>query len=85
MCESNYTRSIAAGRSDGDAVETSMIDHLSTYSTDFLATQKFYDAALGVLGYERNVDMVTEWDQEFPRGDSVRTVSGSSRPSGYAR
>ena len=43
-----------------------MIDHLSTYATDFAATQAFYDAALAALGFERNVNMVTEWDPEFP-------------------
>ena len=43
-----------------------MIDHLSTYATDFEATQRFYDAALAPLGYERNVNMVTEWDEAFP-------------------
>lgn len=45
---------------------TTMIDHLSTYATDFVATQKFYDATLGVLGYDRNMNMVAEWDSEFP-------------------
>lgn len=43
-----------------------MIDHLSTYATDFDASQAFYDAVLGALGYSRNFDMVTEWDREFP-------------------
>jgi catechol 2,3-dioxygenase-like lactoylglutathione lyase family enzyme len=43
-----------------------MIDHLSTYTTDFEAARGFYDAALAALGYERNVEMVMEWDTEFP-------------------
>ena len=43
-----------------------MIDHVSTYATDFAATRAFYDAVLSALGYERNVDMVTEWDPEWP-------------------
>lgn len=43
-----------------------MIDHLSTYATDFDATQKFYDAAFSALGFERNVNMVTSWDPENP-------------------
>ena len=43
-----------------------MIDHLTTYATDFDATQKFYDAVLATLGYERNVNMVAQWDQDFP-------------------
>ena len=28
-----------------------MIDHLSTYATDYPATRRFYEAALGALGY----------------------------------
>ena len=43
-----------------------MIDHLTTYATDFDATQRFYDAVLPELGYPRNVEMVTSWDPEFP-------------------
>jgi catechol 2,3-dioxygenase-like lactoylglutathione lyase family enzyme len=43
-----------------------MIDHLSTYTTDFPAAQRLYDAALRALGYERAVDMVATWDTEFP-------------------
>jgi len=43
-----------------------VIDHLTTYATDFEATRAFYDAALGALGYQRNVDMVAEWDADFP-------------------
>ena len=43
-----------------------MIDHLSTYATDFDATIAFYDRALAALGYERNVNMVSEWDPEWP-------------------
>jgi len=34
-----------------------VIDHVSTYTTNFATTRAFYDAALGALGYERNVDM----------------------------
>lgn len=43
-----------------------MIDHLSSYATDFLATKRFYDAVLPVLGYERVAEMVAEWDGGFP-------------------
>lgn len=43
-----------------------MIDHVSTYATDFDKTVAFYDAALGALGYARNVNMVTSWDPEWP-------------------
>lgn len=43
-----------------------MIDHLSFYTTDFDAAQKFYDAALGALGYVRNKNMVMTWDKALP-------------------
>ena len=43
-----------------------MIDHLTTYATDLDATVAFYDAVLAPLGYARNVNMVTSWDEEFP-------------------
>ena len=43
-----------------------MIDHLSTYSTDFARTQRFYDAALIALGYSRNTEMEMEGDRDFP-------------------
>lgn len=43
-----------------------MFDHLGTYATDFQATRAFYEKALGVLGYTVQMEMVTEWDSEFP-------------------
>ena len=43
-----------------------MIDHLSTYTTDFPASQRIYDAALKALGFERVVNMVANWDPTFP-------------------
>jgi catechol 2,3-dioxygenase-like lactoylglutathione lyase family enzyme len=43
-----------------------MIDHLSTYTTDFPAAQRLYDAVTTVLGFARVVDMVATWDQDFP-------------------
>lgn len=44
-----------------------MIDHLSTYTTNWDAAVKFYDACLGALGYERVVKhLVATWDAEFP-------------------
>jgi catechol 2,3-dioxygenase-like lactoylglutathione lyase family enzyme len=43
-----------------------MIDHLTTYATDFAASQRFYDAAFEALGYRRNANMVTTWDEAFP-------------------
>jgi catechol 2,3-dioxygenase-like lactoylglutathione lyase family enzyme len=46
--------------------ERTMIDHLSTYATDFDATRSFYAAALGALGYSVQSEMVASWDTEFP-------------------
>ncbi|MBI2567180.1 MAG: VOC family protein [Candidatus Schekmanbacteria bacterium] len=43
-----------------------MIDHISTYATDFAATKSFYQAALESLGYGLQADMVASWDPEFP-------------------
>ncbi len=43
-----------------------MIDHLSTYATDYPATVAFYDAVFSPLGYAKNMEMTTEWDPEFP-------------------
>jgi catechol 2,3-dioxygenase-like lactoylglutathione lyase family enzyme len=43
-----------------------MIDHLSTYATDYDATRAFYAAALGVLGYGAQADAVATWNADFP-------------------
>lgn len=43
-----------------------MIDHISSYSTDFPASRAFYEAALGSLGYSIQAEMVADWDPEFP-------------------
>jgi len=43
-----------------------MIDHYSTYATDFDATKAFYDAAFKPLGYGPQLEMVADWDEEFP-------------------
>lgn len=43
-----------------------MIDHLSTYATDYGATRSFYAAALGALGYRCQADAVAEWNADFP-------------------
>lgn len=43
-----------------------MIDHLSTYATDFTRTQRFYQAVLGELGYLQQAEFVAEWNSEFP-------------------
>lgn len=43
-----------------------MIDHLSTYATDYERTRRFYEAALAALGYQKNMEMVTAWDAAWP-------------------
>ena len=43
-----------------------MIDHLSTYATDYSTTQRFYTATLGALGYTIQMEMTTSWDPDFP-------------------
>jgi catechol 2,3-dioxygenase-like lactoylglutathione lyase family enzyme len=43
-----------------------MIDHLSTYATDYEKTRAFYDAVLPGLGYPRGTEMQTTWDPEWP-------------------
>jgi len=43
-----------------------MIDHLSTYATNYSATKEFYEAALRPLGYAVVRELVATWDEEFP-------------------
>ncbi len=43
-----------------------MIDHMSSYATDFDATKAFYDAALAALGFGVVTEMVMDWDPELP-------------------
>lgn len=43
-----------------------MIDHMSTYATDFEASKRFYDAVLPPLGPTLCMEMVASWDEEFP-------------------
>jgi catechol 2,3-dioxygenase-like lactoylglutathione lyase family enzyme len=43
-----------------------VIDHISTYATDFAASKRFYEAALGPLGSVVVSEMVTTWDADFP-------------------
>lgn len=44
-----------------------MIDHLSSYATDYPATKAFYQGALAPLGYALRTEMVTSWDPDFPQ------------------
>jgi catechol 2,3-dioxygenase-like lactoylglutathione lyase family enzyme len=43
-----------------------VIDHLSTYSTTYDATKRFYEAALATLGAPLQREFVASWDEEFP-------------------
>ena len=43
-----------------------MIDHISTYATDFEKSKAFYDAVLAPLGARVQAEMVASWDEEFP-------------------
>ena len=43
-----------------------MIDHLSTYGTDFEASKRFYDAVLTTLEHSLQMEMVASWDEAFP-------------------
>lgn len=43
-----------------------MIDHLSTYATDYAATRRFYEAALGALGHALQRESVATWNAEWP-------------------
>jgi catechol 2,3-dioxygenase-like lactoylglutathione lyase family enzyme len=43
-----------------------MIDHISSYTTDFPAARAFYEAVMHSLGYAIQAEMVTDWDPDFP-------------------
>ena len=43
-----------------------MLDHISTYAKDYVATKTFYEAAFTPLGYSVQTEFVAEWDTEFP-------------------
>ncbi len=49
-----------------------MIDHISTYASNFEVTQEFYEAVFSSLGYSRQLEFVEEWDPDFP----TRRISG---------
>jgi catechol 2,3-dioxygenase-like lactoylglutathione lyase family enzyme len=43
-----------------------MIDHISTYATDFASTKAFYQAALAELGYLLQREMAFDADPDLP-------------------
>jgi catechol 2,3-dioxygenase-like lactoylglutathione lyase family enzyme len=53
-----------------------MIDHVSSYATDFEETKRFYDAVLPGLGYACVMEMVASWDADFPERRMVAYGEG---------
>lgn len=43
-----------------------MIDHLSSYATDFSASRSFYTTVLSRLGFEVQMEFAADSDEEFP-------------------
>ncbi len=43
-----------------------MIDHLSSYATDYPKTRDFYLETLSALGYPLVMELIAEWNSEFP-------------------
>jgi catechol 2,3-dioxygenase-like lactoylglutathione lyase family enzyme len=43
-----------------------MIDHISTYASDFASTKSFYAAALAELGYSLQREMTFDTDPDLP-------------------
>ena len=62
-----------------------MIDHLSTYATDFPSTQTFYAAALGELGHTLQADMVFEQDPDLPGRRACAFGPGGAQCFGSSR
>ncbi len=56
-----------------------MIDHLSTYATDFDSTKAFYSAVLAKLGYSVQAEMVFDADPDLP-GRRACAFGPSGRP-----
>ncbi len=55
-----------------------MIDHISTYTTDFPSTKAFYESALAELGYSVQMEMSFDSDPVFPGRRAC--AFGSVRP-----
>lgn len=56
-----------------------MIDHLSTYATDFDTSKAFYSAVLAELGYAVQADMTFDADPDLP-GRRACAFGPSGRP-----
>lgn len=55
-----------------------MIDHISTYTTDFASTKAFYESALAELGYSVQMEMSFDSDPDFPGRRAC--AFGAARP-----
>jgi catechol 2,3-dioxygenase-like lactoylglutathione lyase family enzyme len=55
-----------------------MIDHLSSYTTNYPAAKAFYTAALAALGHSLQTEMVASWDTDFPERRCC--AFGTTRP-----
>lgn len=43
-----------------------MIDHISTYATDYSKSKAFYQAVFSALGYLIQTEFVAHWNEDFP-------------------
>lgn len=43
-----------------------MIDHVSSYTTQYERAKRFYECAFAPLGYHKQTEFVAEWNQDFP-------------------
>jgi catechol 2,3-dioxygenase-like lactoylglutathione lyase family enzyme len=57
-----------------------MLDHVSTYATDFDATRRIYTAALAPLGSRVQMELVTASAPDFPTRRLC--AFGPTRPAG---
>jgi len=55
-----------------------VIDHLSTYATNYPATRRFYEGVLGTLGYTVQMEMELASDPDLPGRRAC--AFGSNRP-----
>ena len=56
-----------------------MIDHISTYATDYPATRAFYEGALAPLGYSLQFEMSADGDGDSP-GRRICAFGPTGRP-----
>lgn len=61
-----------------------MLDHVSVGVTDLARATRFYDAALGALGYGRMLtfDVAASWGEDFPRFWASLPIDGTPASAG---